>query len=271
MVDRRGTSREAMGVRHRPGLRMLALSAAAIASVCVVLLMGIPMVDAGAGLDPGGTARIEFEEAIFDFGTMYQHEEVTHQFMFWNAGAGLLQIGKVQSTCGCTTAMPQGLRLAPGEKSSLDVTFRSGSFRDRIAKHVYVDSNDPVQPRVVLTIQGQVLVEVNVVPRGIHAGSLEVGEAVQRFVEITPEAIERFKILGVESDNPAVRAGPPQPLGEGRQGYRLPIEIGPCDEPGRLRAKVTVRTDLHHNKEFQIGVYAKIIAAAADGAAPQAQ
>ncbi len=216
-------------------------------------------------------ARIEFEETIFDFGSMYQHQEVTHFFTFRNVGTAPLKIENVKSTCGCTAAMPEARELAPGQETKLKVTFRSGSFRDRVTKHVHVDSNDPVEPRVTLTIQGKVKVEVEVKPHGVYVGSLKAGESVERFVEITPVDVTGFRILGVESDNPAVHVRAPRPLGEGRRGYTLAITIGPIDEPGRLKAKIKVRTDLEHTKEFQIAVYGKIAAAKGDDAAAKAE
>jgi hypothetical protein len=212
-------------------------------------------------------ARIEFGDTVFDFGTMYQHQEVTHFFTFRNVGAAPLNIGKVKSTCGCTAAMPEKRELQPGEETKLKVTFKSGTFRDRITKHVHVDSNDPVEPRVTLTIQGRVKVEIDVKPRGIHVGSLKVGESVQRFVEIAPVDVTGFRILGVESENPIVRVGDPLPLGEDQPGYRLTIDIGPVNEPGRHRANIKVRTNLDHTKEFDISVYVKAVDAESDDAA----
>jgi hypothetical protein len=267
MIDRRGAGGEVPMARNRSDLSMLALSVAAVAAACAVLLATIPTVGAEATQGEEAAPRIEFEETIFDFGTMYQYQEVDHAFKFRNTGTAQLKIEKVRSSCGCTAALPQELRLAPGEETTLDITFRTGSYRDRIAKRIYVDSNDPVEPRVILTIEGEVLVEINISPRGIYIGRLEIGETVHRFVEITPQAAERFEILSVESDNPLVRVGDPLPLEEDRPGYKLPIEIGPVEEPARFRAKIKVRTDLEYTKEFQISVYARTAAAKADDAA----
>ncbi len=261
---------EGMTVDDRDEATFLTFLLMGVPVVALLLVASIAPLAAQATAADEVFARIEFEETIFDFGTMYQHEEVTHLFKFRNVGAAPLKIGKVKSTCGCTAAMPEKRELAPGEETNLKVTFRSGTFRDRVAKHVHVDSNDPVQPRVTLTIQGKVKVEIEVKPRGVYVGSLKVGESVQRLVEITPVDVTGFSILGLESDNPAVRVGAPRPLGEDRPGYKLAIDIGPVNEPGRLRAKVKVRTDLEHTKEFQISVYGKVAAAKADDAAAKA-
>jgi hypothetical protein len=205
-----------------------------------------------------GAPRIEFDELTFNFGTMYQQEEVSHAFAFRNTGNATLKIEKVRSSCGCTAAMPDKRELAPGEAATLKVTFRSGSMRDRVVKRVYVDSNDPAQARVNLTVTGEIKVEVEVNPRGVYLGRLKIGETLERSVEIVPVDAEDFKILGVSADHPDVRVGKPVPLGKDRPGYRLSVRFGPVEEAGRISAKVTVRTNLEHTKELTISVYGRV-------------
>jgi len=245
--------------KQRVAVCILSLVSASLLTAAL-LLTAAPMSLAGAALTDEASARIEFTETTFDFGTMYQNEEVTHLFTFRNVGGAPLKIGKVKSSCGCTAAMPEKRELLPGGQTNLKVTFRSGSMRDRIVKHVYVDSNDPVEPRITLTIRGEVQIEVEVSPRGVYVGKLQVGETVRRTVEVTPVGVDTFKILSTSVDNPAVEVGRPLPLDDKRPGYKLVIELGPLKEPGRINAKVTVHTDLAHTKEFQISVYGKVVA-----------
>jgi len=245
--------------KQRDAIPVLSLMIALLLAA-TLLLAAAPMGSASTAPADEPSPRIEFAETTFDFGTMYQNEEVTHLFTFRNVGSALLKIGKVKSSCGCTAAMPEKRELPPGGQTNLRVTFRSGSMRDRIVKHVYVDSNDPVEPRVTLTVRGEVKVEVDVSPRGVYVGKIQVGETVRRTVEVTPVGVDKFKILGISVDNPAVEVGPPLPLDDKRPGYKLVIELGPLEKPGRINAKVTVRTDLPHTKEFKIPVYGKVVA-----------
>ena len=228
-----------------------------------LLLVVVATMAASADGPPAASPqpRIEFTETTFDFGAIYQNEEVTHVFAFRNTGDAALQIQEVKSTCGCTIAMPEARELSPGSKSSLRVTFRSGTFRDRVTKHVHVDSNDRSQPRVTLTIQGVVKVEVEVSPRAIYLGrGIKVGETAERTIELTPVEVKSFKIIGVTADSPTVQVGKPQRLPDKRPGYRLIVTFGPLDQPGRVNAKVTVTTDLPHAKQIVIPVYGKVIA-----------
>ena len=262
--------------KQRDAVSVLSLASPLLLATALLLAaapMGsadTPMGLAGAAPADEPSARIEFTETAFDFGAMYQNEEVTHLFIFRNVGSAPLNIGKVKSSCGCTAAMPEKRELPPGGQTNLKVTFRSGSMRDRIVKHIYIDSNDPVEPRITLTVRGEVKVEVEVSPRGVYVGSIQVGETVRRTIEVTPVGVDTFKILSTSVDSPLVEVGRPLPLDDKRPGYKLVIKLGPLKEPGRINAKVTVCTDLPHTKEFQIPVYGKVAAAEdADQDSPQ--
>jgi len=203
--------------------------------------------------------RVEFDEITFDFGTMYQQEEVSQSFVFRNVGAVPLKILNVRSTCGCTAALPDKRELAVGEEASIKTTFRSGAMRNRVTKHVYVDTNDPAQPRVTLTITGEIKVEIKVSPRGIYIGKLNLGETMYRTIELIPVDVADFSILEVSANDPAVRVDKPVRLKGENQGYRLTVHFGPAKEPGRVSAKITVLTDLPHTKELRISVYGKVV------------
>jgi hypothetical protein len=236
----------------------IAPPAALAVSLCL-LALALPALAGQSPEQPQPQPRIEFGQTSFDFGAIYQNDEVIHVFAFRNTGNATLEIENVKSTCGCTAALPGTRELAPGAESTVKVTFRSGAMRYHVTKHIYIDSNDPVEPRVTLTIEGEVKVEVEVDPRGIYLGQVKVGEKVERTVEITPVDVKSFKIADATSDSPNIRVGRPQPLPDKRPGYRLTITFGPLDRTGPVNAKVTVHTDLPHSREIVIPVYGKVV------------
>ncbi|UCC68747.1 MAG: DUF1573 domain-containing protein [Armatimonadota bacterium] len=203
--------------------------------------------------------RIQFEEDTWDFGTIYQSAEVSHAFVFHNTGDAVLEIGKVRSTCGCTAALLAEREIAPGQKGEIKLTFRSGTMRGRVVKHVYVGTNDPLRPRVDLRVTGEVKVEVEAVPHGIYIGKLEVGEAIERSIALYSPEVPSFRILEIYASHPALRVGDPVKLA-GQQGrYRLNVQFGPVEEPGRVNAKITLHTDLPHTKKVVVRVYGKVV------------
>ncbi len=214
---------------------------------------------AGAAERRAPAPRVEFPEKSFDFGTIYQGEDVSHKFVFRNTGNAPLKIGKVRSTCGCAAALPAKQELAPGEESAIEVTFRAGLMRGRITKHVLVDTNDPIELRVDLTVTVEVKVEIELVPHGIYIGKLAIGDAIERSIDLYSPEAPSFTILEVAADHPGLHVGAPVVIGGQQNRYRLPVKFGPVEEAGRVNAKVVLQTDLPHCKELVVRVYGKVV------------
>ena len=215
-----------------------------------------------APADPEKAPRITFDTARWDFGTMYQNEKVSHDFVYRNVGTGPLQIEKVKTSCGCTAAEPSHREILPGQQGALSVTFSSGHFRDRVTKLVYVDTNDPAEPRVTLTITGVVKVEVQVTPISIYVGQMQLGTKAIRSVDILPVEVSKFKLLVTKVTDPArkvLRTGTIKK--GGKQGYRLVVQYGPVAKPGRVSASVLVQTDLKRSRSISIRVYGRVLPA----------
>ncbi len=94
--------------------------------------------------------------ALYDFGTVAEGTVVSHGFILTNLGDDVLQITGTRATCGCTTTALAKTALAPGESVSLEARVDTSHFGGRIAKQIYVESNDPMSPTAVLTLEGQV-------------------------------------------------------------------------------------------------------------------
>ncbi len=56
---------------------------------------------------------------------------------------------------GCTAALPEKDELAPGESTNLNVTFNSAGRFGKQKKLIRIESNDPDNPQVIVTIKGK--------------------------------------------------------------------------------------------------------------------
>lgn len=112
---------------------------------------------------PLSKAEIQFTEKQFDFGDLQQGEKVTRRFAFRNAGTEPLMVLNVQTTCGCTASNFPKQPIAPGDSSSLTVTFNSAGKVGRMNKIVTVYTNGQ-RPEEKLKISGNVLIPGAPVP-----------------------------------------------------------------------------------------------------------
>ena len=99
-------------------------------------------------------AGIAFEETSYDYGTMSQGSDGSHDFIFHNDGTEPLLLNNVRSSCGCTIPEWPKEPIAPGETGTIKVSYNTriiGSF----SKSITVYSTADERP-VVLEIKGKV-------------------------------------------------------------------------------------------------------------------
>jgi tetratricopeptide (TPR) repeat protein len=98
---------------------------------------------------------IYFPEDFWDFGEIAPDELPTHIFKFKNVGDEILIIKGTRVSCeSCIAPIISSEELNPGEESELQITVNSLDMIGRFTKRIYVESNDPANPRVVITVSG---------------------------------------------------------------------------------------------------------------------
>ena len=105
----------------------------------------------------GPITSIQFEETVFDYGTVKDGAKVKHVYKFKNTGKEPLIIADAKGSCGCTVPDWPREPIAPGKMGQINVEFDSknkgteeGSNQ---SKRVTITANtDPVQ--TYLTIKG---------------------------------------------------------------------------------------------------------------------
>ena len=98
---------------------------------------------------------IEFEYVDFDFGLIFEGEEVVHKFKFKNTGGSTLIISDVSASCGCTIPTYSKKPIPAGEEGYVEVKFDSSGREGLQHKTVTVLAN--TQPnRITLSFVAEV-------------------------------------------------------------------------------------------------------------------
>lgn len=98
---------------------------------------------------------IYFLEDSWDFGEITPDKLPTHIFKFKNIGNEVLIIKGTKVSCeSCIDPLISTKELDPGDSTELKITVNSLDMIGRFTKRIYVESNDPVNPRVVITVSG---------------------------------------------------------------------------------------------------------------------
>lgn len=98
---------------------------------------------------------IYFLEDSWDFGEITPDELPTHIFEFKNIGDEVLIIKGTKISCeSCIDPVISTKELNPGDSAELKITVNSLDMIGRFTKRIYVESNDPVNSRVVIIVSG---------------------------------------------------------------------------------------------------------------------
>jgi hypothetical protein len=123
----------------------------AIIAVAAVLL-------AAPGWAQGSKPRAVFKETKHDFGKVKQGDVVSCEFVFKNAGGAPLVIERVETTCGCTAALVSEKTIAPGREGKIKATFDTRGYSGRLARYLYLVSNDGENVRRELSLVADIQV-----------------------------------------------------------------------------------------------------------------
>ena len=150
---------------------------------------------------PTTNASLEISEYHWDFGDVPKGVKVHHNFVLKNTGTDPLDIPKVRSSCGCSTAPLLKNRLEPGETTDLVLTFTTGNYRGKLQKTLTVLSSDPNNQQVKLTFAATVNdpdVKVEWKPRKVNFVQLYKGEKRKKTVELTNNTDSPLKLTLIE-------------------------------------------------------------------------
>lgn len=104
--------------------------------------------------------EIQVEATEYNFGDIPQKKV---QKVLWvknsNGDDDPLEIKRVSTSCGCTTASIDKTTINPGESANLTITFDPTEMGEigPVEKVVYVRSNDPVNDEIAITIKMNVI------------------------------------------------------------------------------------------------------------------
>ncbi|MDP8248401.1 MAG: DUF1573 domain-containing protein [Candidatus Tritonobacter lacicola] len=181
----------------------------------------------------------------WNFGTIRQGENATGTVELKNAGDKELIIRRVTSSCGCTVAKIENKKLAPGESAALEITFTSGKRYGKVAKAVFVASNDPDNQRHRIEVRGLIKGykgEAFVVePESLDAGILPAGISVNlsgKLENIGDKAITVMEIA--HSNHVACRLETPLKI-EPKDGVSFDFTVTPAQ--GVIKEYIAFTTD----------------------------
>jgi hypothetical protein len=184
-------------------------------------------------------AKVYFEEDSWDYGTLGIGEEATHVFRFHNTGDTDLEIGNVDSTCSCTTAVLQGKKIKPQAVGELKVSFRENDEKGKLKRTVKVYAAGQSKPMKVLTIRVYVVESYTVKPTQLYFDKNGTKE-----LEISSPADMNLQVTKIYTSSKYLSANVSSSQREGDKSVsRISIRLSAPQAIQKSYDQVTIRTN----------------------------
>lgn len=128
----------------------------------------------------------------YEFGVIERNTKDSHEFQIKNEGKGSLAIKVGHTTCKCTVAQLDKTNLKPGETTTVKLEWEVKSYVESFQQSAELETSDPDNPIVRLTIVGRVAQSVRPVPEELDLPAISANE----------DHVERIKIYGFIADKP---------------------------------------------------------------------
>ena len=169
-------------------------------------------------------------QASIDFGKISDLDVKTGQFAFINNGDRVLEVVRVQPTCGCTTTQLDRKLFGPGEGDVIELTFKPKTAGKQ-TKIVKVHTNDSLNPVQTISITADVTGTVTVSPRSLSFGVVPLNVGSVGTIVLTAEK-STFKpgkttVFGQLKDHATVHVTETTNPGDPKPSWRVDVVLSP--------------------------------------------
>jgi hypothetical protein len=103
--------------------------------------------------------KLVCEQFLYDFGKITSPENRDYEFVFYNRGWGKLTIESISPGCGACVKVA-GYTEGPiphGESGAVTLTLLTQYLKGKVSKEALVQTNDPKNPNLILTLEAEVI------------------------------------------------------------------------------------------------------------------
>jgi hypothetical protein len=225
-----------------------------VAALGVWLLLTGGPASSRAGVDvraPGESwtaePRAVVEDAVHDLGVLKPGDQRRHKFVIRNDGAADLVLKLGSTSCKCTLAHFDELRIPPRRSDVIELEWRTEDPQFRFRQGAVINTNDRALPSFELVGEGSVRVKLAALNDTVFLADVPRNTARSLNVLLYSQAYASVEFRKIESSSDAITAvlseatpttAPPQ---ETRFLRDLVVSLAPQSKPGRHDA--TLRLD----------------------------
>lgn len=195
------------------------------------------------------SAEVCCEQPVFDFGSKYSTEKVTHTYVLKNTGDHPISIVQVKPNCGCMIAAVSTHSIAPEQQAEICVEMSLTGRDGPQLKRILVETNDPAQPRTTLSMKGTAIDLVSATPAMLMGVRLKKGQLERRIVLTSKESYPlEIEVVNTENKRITTNVLP----GSSDQEKILSINIDTESDQTTISGRIQLKTNVKMRPELTI-------------------
>lgn len=233
----------------------------------------------------GPHPKVNFEETTFDFGTRPRYSKDAHKFVVTNTGDAPLKLKTGRTTCQCTLGELGQNTVAPGESTTIELSWEIKQAGPGFQHSAQIHTNDPANLVQTLVVRGFIGVDLAVWPEGRWSlGSMKVDGDAKIDGYVYSQISENLEVTKVECSHPGLKfeinplsaehlvglqsklmqeaAEPPDPHGgdappkapDLKAAARISVSANNQIPAGQFSIPVTIHTNLEETPTLSIAV-----------------
>ena len=190
----------------------------------------------------GEMPLLQVEKTKYDIGIIKRGEEFGYKFVFINKGSGDLKLLKAYSKTSGEISVKMPSIISPGKKVYVYITQDSSHIHGKHLLEVIIHSNDPIQPKTLLSVQGYVQWPVEILPKPVALMKSIKGKSAKKQLTIVNHTETPMIIKKVEFDKDIFQVK----ITETEKGKKfwLNLESRPDAPIGEHRKQITIHTNV---------------------------
>lgn len=195
-------------------------------------------------------AELRFESERIVLNPNAGTADVSADFTFENTGAAPVRITGVRSDCGCTATVLERDLILPGRTGRIRADFHVGSRQGRNNVAIHVTTDEGRSSPYLLTLEVNIKVAVNVLPRFVHwrIG----GQPEEKPIRVTFE--EGYRFVGAESSTADFNVGVAD-----SNGHSVQLTVTPRDLWAKRSGTIQLKFTTREGAPLEIPVHLRIL------------
>jgi hypothetical protein len=222
--------------------------------------------ESGGRLGP----KLVLQQQDHDFGKMETNNSGRHEFLVTNAGDQPLKLEQGKRFCGCctcvcTTQLPEGGTIPPGESAPVTLQWNIKRFTGAFYQTSTLLTNDPSRPEVTLGVSGRITPTVWAVPWQLVFSRVPACQQATGEVRVYGYRSERLEITDCRMSDSAgsplfeteIVPLPADQVAEeedATSGFLLRVTLKPGLPPGPFQQQIILRTNVDSAATVEVPV-----------------